>query len=155
MRDDVTSTPHATSPRPTLTVLGFDYGARRIGVAVGNTFTGDARALSVVGNGDNGVDWIRVASVVREWRPNALLVGLPLMLDGSEQATSKAARTFAGALGERYKLPVHMVDERLSSVEASHRFAARRASGQTRRKNASELDAIAAEVIVETWLSAQ
>ncbi|HEX4479620.1 MAG TPA: Holliday junction resolvase RuvX, partial [Rudaea sp.] len=49
MRDDVTSTPHATSPRPTLTVLGFDYGARRIGVAVGNTFTGDARALSVVG----------------------------------------------------------------------------------------------------------
>ncbi len=155
MRDATITMPESTPSRPTLTVLGFDYGARRIGVAVGNTFTGDARALSVVGNGDNGVDWIRVASVVREWRPNALLVGLPLMLDGSEQATSKAARTFAGALGERYKLPVHMVDERLSSVEASHRFAARRASGQTRRKNASELDAIAAEVIVETWLSAQ
>jgi putative Holliday junction resolvase len=153
MRDDVTSTPHATSPRPTLTVLGFDYGARRIGVAVGNTFTGDARALSVVGNNDNGVDWTRVASVVREWRPNALLVGLPLMLDGSEQATSRAARTFASALSERYQLPVHMVDERLSSVEASQRFADRRARGQARRKNANELDAIAAQVIVETWLT--
>jgi putative Holliday junction resolvase len=154
MRDAITM-PESHSSRPTLTVLGFDYGARRIGVAVGNTFTGDARALSVVGNGDNGVDWLRVESVVRDWRPNALLVGLPLMLDGSEQKNSKAARSFADALSERYKLPVHMVDERLSSVEASHRFAARRASGQTRRKNASELDAIAAEIIVETWLSAQ
>src|SRR5215813_7596575 len=154
MRDAITM-PEATPSRPTLTVLGFDYGARRIGVAVGNTFTGDARALSVVGNGDNGVDWPRVESVVRDWRPNALLVGLPLTLDGSEQKNSKAARSFADALGERYKLPVHMVDERLSSVEASHRFAARRASGQTRRKNASELDAIAAEIIVETWLSSQ
>jgi putative Holliday junction resolvase len=154
MRDAITM-PDSSPTRPTLTVLGFDYGARRIGVAVGNTFTGDARALSVVGNGDNGVDWPRVESVVRDWRPNALLVGLPLMLDGSEQSTSRAARTFASALGERYKLPVHMVDERLSSVEASHRFAARRASGQTRRKNANELDAIAAEVIVETWLSSQ
>lgn len=153
MRDDVSSTPHANPSRATLTVLGFDYGARRIGVAVGNTFTGDARALSVVGNNDNGVDWSRVATVVREWRPNALLVGLPLMLDGSEQATSKAARTFASALGERYQLPVHMVDERFSSVEASQRFADRRARGQTRRKNANELDAIAAQVIVETWLT--
>ncbi len=148
--------PHTSTPtdfsRPTLTVLGFDYGGRRIGVAVGNTFTGDARALSVVGNGDNGVDWPRVESVVRDWRPNALLVGLPLMLDGSEQANSRAARGFAASLLERYHLPVHMVDERLSSIEASQRFADRRARGQTRRKNASELDAIAAQVIVETWL---
>src|ERR1700761_5145376 len=81
--------------RPTLTVLGFDYGGRRIGVAVGNTFTGDARALSVIGNGDNGVDWPRVDAVIRDWRPNLLLVGLPLMLNGSEQANSRAARAFA------------------------------------------------------------
>ncbi len=109
--------------------------------------------MSVVGNGDNGVDWPRVESVVRDWRPNALLVGLPLMLDGSEQSNSRAARTFASALGQRYHLPVHLVDERLSSVEASQRFADRRARGQARRKNASELDAIAAQVIVETWLT--
>jgi putative Holliday junction resolvase len=153
MRDDAITMPDTSSSRPTLTVLGFDYGARRIGVAVGNTFTGDARALSVVGNGDNGVDWPRVASAVRDWHPNALLVGLPLMLDGSEQANSKGARQFATALGERYKLPVHLVDERLSSVEAAQRFADRRARGQTRRKNANELDAIAAQVIVETWLT--
>ena len=112
----------------------------------------ERRALSVVGNGDNGVDWPRVAAVVRDWRPNVLLVGLPLMLDGSEQANSRTARAFAAELGERYKLPVHLVDERLSSVEASQRFAERRASGQARRKNANELDAIAAQVIIETWL---
>jgi putative holliday junction resolvase len=140
------------SHRPTLTVLGFDYGARRIGVGVGNTFTGDARALSVVGNGDNGVDWPRVEAAVRDWRPNALLVGLPLMLDGSEQANSRTARAFAAELGTRFKLPVHLVDERLSSVEAASRFADRRARGQARRKNANELDAIAAQIIIETWL---
>ena len=144
--------PTTYSHRPTLTVLGFDYGGRRIGVAVGNTFTADARALSVVGNGENGVDWPRVEAAVRDWRPNALLVGLPLMLDGSEQANSRTARAFAAELGERFKLPVHLVDERLSSVEAASRFASRRASGQARRKNANELDAIAAQIIIETWL---
>jgi putative holliday junction resolvase len=144
------STSH--SLRPTLTILGFDYGARRIGVAVGNTFTGDAQALSVVGNGDNGVDWPRVDAAVRDWRPNVLLVGLPLMLDGSEQSNGRVARGFAADLGERFKLPVHLVDERLSSVEAAHRFADRRARGQARRKNANELDAIAAQIIIETWL---
>jgi putative Holliday junction resolvase len=138
--------------RPTLTILGFDYGGKRIGVAVGNTFTGDARALSIVGNGDNGVDWPRVDAIIRDWRPNLLLVGLPLMLDGSEQANSRTARAFAAELTERYKLEAHLVDERLSSVEASQRFADLRASGQARRKNAAELDAIAAQVIIETWL---
>ena len=141
--------------RPTLTVLGFDYGGRRIGVGVGNTFTGDARALSVIGNGENGVDWPRVDAVIRDWRPNLLLVGLPLMLDGSEQANSRAARAFAAELTARYKLDAQLVDERLSSVEASQRFADRRASGQARRKNAAGLDAIAAQVIIETWLRQQ
>lgn len=147
---DVSSPPDHR--RPTLTVLGFDYGGKRIGVAVGNTFTGDARALSIVGNGENGVDWPRVDAIIRDWRPNMLLVGLPLMLDGSEQANSRTARAFAAELTQRYQLEAHLVDERLSSVEASQRFADRRANGQARRKNAAELDAIAAQIIIETWL---
>jgi putative holliday junction resolvase len=135
-----------------ITVIGFDYGARRIGVAVGNRISSSARALDVVGNGANGPDWLRIAALLRDWHPDALLVGLPLMLDSSEQANSIAARAFGAALAERHKLPVILVDERLSSREASHRFAKRRADGTARRKHAAALDAVAAEVIVERWL---
>lgn len=137
---------------PALTVLGFDYGARRIGVAVGNGLTRGARALEVVANNAQGPDWPRADALLREWRPNALLVGLPLMLDGSEQRNSVAARTFAAALAERYQLPVHLVDERFSSQQAAQRFADRRERGEVRRKHAQALDAVAAEIIVESWL---
>ena len=134
------------------TVLGFDYGARRIGVAVGNRVTASARALDVVGNGANGPDWARIATLLREWRPDALLVGLPLTLDAGEQANSQNARAFADALHERHGLPVTLVDERLTSRAASDRFAERRAGGTAKRKHAAALDAIAAEIIVEQWL---
>ena len=134
------------------TVLGFDYGARRIGVAVGNRVTGGARALDIVGNGANGPDWARIAALLREWRPDALLVGLPLTLNAGEQTNSRNARAFADALHERHALPVEMVDERLTSRAASERFAERRAVGSAKRKHAAALDAIAAEIIVEQWL---
>ena len=134
------------------TVLGFDYGARRIGVAVGNALTRSARALEVVGNSDAGPDWRRLDTLLREWQPQALLVGLPLTMDGSEQANSRSARAFADALGTRYGIAAQLVDERLSSHEAARRFAERRARGESRRKHAQGLDAVAAEIIVETWL---
>lgn len=134
------------------TVLGFDYGARRIGVAVGNALSG-ARALAVVANGASGPDWPRLDGLLREWHPQALLVGLPLTMDGGEQVISRSARAFATALSERYGLPVHLIDERLSSVAAAQRFAERRASGQARRKHAELLDAVAAEIIIQTWLA--
>ena len=134
------------------TVLGFDYGARRIGVAVGNALTGSARALDVVANGGQDPDWARVDALVRAWRPQVLLVGLPLTMEGAEQKNSAAARAFATALSRRFELPAHLVDERLSSVEAAQRFAQRRAAGSAKRKHAETLDSIAAEVIVEQWL---
>lgn len=139
------------TPDSTATVLGFDYGARRIGVAVGNGLSG-ARALEVVANGAQGPDWTRVDVLVHEWHPRSLLVGLPLTLDGEEQSNSRAARAFAATLTQRYGLPAPLVDERLSSREAAHRFAQRRAAGAARRKQAATLDAIAAEVILEQWL---
>lgn len=139
------------TPRNHATVLGFDYGARRIGVAVGGALSG-ARALAVVTNGAAGPDWQRLDALQREWKPQALLIGLPLTLAGDEQANSKAARAFASSLAERYALPVQMVDERLSSHAAARRFADRRAAGRARRKHADALDAMAAEIIIETWL---
>jgi len=148
------ATPPATSSatRPDC-VLGFDYGARRIGVAVGNRFTCGARPLGIIANRDDSPDWTAIDALVAEWRPGALVVGLPLTLDGEEQATSRAARAFAAALEKRYNLAAHLADERLSSVEAGRRFAARRAAGTARRKHAAEIDAVAAEIITETWLA--
>jgi putative Holliday junction resolvase len=139
------------TPDPAATVLGFDYGARRIGVAVGSSLSG-ARALEVVTNGERGPDWPRLDALVRAWNPRTLLVGLPLTMEGEEQSNSHAARGFAAALTQRYSLPAPLVDERLSSREAAQRFARRRAAGAARRKQAAALDAIAAEIIVETWL---
>jgi len=132
--------------------MGFDYGARRIGIAVGNAITNSARALDVLANGENGPDWRRLDTLLREWQPDTLLVGLPLMLDDSEQVNSRAARAFAGELEQRYSLPVRLVDERHSSQEAAQRFAQQRAGGAAKRKHAAALDAVAAQIIVERWL---
>ena len=135
------------------TALGFDYGGRRIGVAIGNRLANNARPLAVVANNEQGPDWKQIDTLVRDWRPDLLLVGLPLMLDGAEQQMSRAARAFADALGQRSGLPVEMVDERSSSREAAQRFAARRANGTAKRKQAATLDAVAAEIIIERWLN--
>jgi putative Holliday junction resolvase len=146
------SQPSALSPRVITNVIGFDFGARRIGAAIGNVISRSARAIGVVANSEQGPDWPRLDALLREWRPDTLLVGLPLMLDDSEQRASRAARAFAGDLEQRYHVPVILVDERHSSQEAAQRFAARRAGGAARRKHAATLDAVAAEIIVERWL---
>jgi putative pre-16S rRNA nuclease len=140
-----------TSASSTASVLGFDFGTRVIGVAVGNRLTG-ARALTTVGNGDTP-DWVKLDALIGEWRPAMLIVGLPLTLQGDEQAITRAARAFGDALGERYGIGIALVDERLTSHEAGRRFAARRAAGSAKRKHATEIDAIAAEVILENWLA--
>lgn len=136
-----------------MNVLGFDYGSRLIGVAVGNRLTGTARPLGTVGNGGNGPAWERIDAWIREWQPEALVVGLPLTLEGEEQKASRAARAFANALAKRCSAPLHLVDERRSSIEAARRFAQRRAAGLAKKKHAADIDAVAAEVITETWLA--
>lgn len=141
----------ATAP---VCVLGFDVGSRRIGVAVGNTVSQTARALAVVEVADAGPDWIRIDALLREWRPDRLLVGEPLTLDGQEQPATRRARRFAQEIHARAALPVDLVDERSSSKEADRRFAQRRQAGHARRKDAAVLDALAAEIIVERWLQA-
>ena len=134
-------------------VLGFDYGARRIGVASGNRISQSARPLPVLMVKSGQPDWARVDALLSEWQPEALVVGLPLTLDGGEQAITRGARAFADALGMRSKLPVHMVDERHTSQEAARRFAAQRAAGSARRRDAENIDSLAAAVILESWLT--
>lgn len=138
---------------PGAVVLGFDYGSRRIGVAVGQRITGTATALTVLGNGSNGPDWAAIDKLLREWRPAQLLVGLPLTISGEEQPASRAARAFGRALHERFGLPVDEHDERYSSRAAEHAFSQARSRGEARRKDAALLDAQAARLIVERYLA--
>ncbi|MCW4453515.1 Holliday junction resolvase RuvX [Flavobacterium sp. MXW15] len=136
------------------TVLGFDVGSRRIGVAIGSAFGVSARAVAVVDVHGNGPDWAALDRLHKEWRPGGLVVGDPLTLEGEDQPNRKRAHAFARQLRQRYQLPVVLVDERSSSVEAARRFAVERAEGRKRRRDAANLDAVAAAVIVERWLSA-
>jgi len=143
-----------TSPPADATVLGFDVGTRRIGVAVGSALSQGARAVAVVDVHEQNIDWTAIDRLNREWRPGGMIVGDPMMLDGGDQPIRHHARSFARALSARYRLPVLMVDERSSSVEAARRFAAERAAGQRRRRDAAALDAHAAAIIIERWLHA-
>ncbi|MBS0382591.1 MAG: Holliday junction resolvase RuvX [Proteobacteria bacterium] len=134
-------------------VLGFDYGARRIGVASGNRISQSARPLPVLRVHAGEPDWTRVDALLAEWQPEALIVGLPLTLDGGEQKITRSARAFADALTQRSGLPVHLADERHTSQEAARRFASQRAAGAARRRDAANLDSLAAAVILESWLT--
>jgi putative Holliday junction resolvase len=136
------------------TVLGFDVGARRIGVAVGSAFGVGARALAVVDVHAHGPDWTALDRLRKEWRPDGLIVGDPMTLEGGDQPIRARAHAFARELTSRYRLPVVLVDERMSSIEAAQRFASDRAEGRRRRRDAEALDAVAAAVIIERWLAA-
>ncbi len=146
-------TPDAATIKRDGTVLGFDVGARRIGVAVGSGFGHGARALAVIDVHANGPDWAAIDKLRKEWGPDGLVVGDPMTLDGGDQPIRERAREFARHLRTRYSLPVVMVDERTSSIEAAQRFASDRAEGRKRRRDAAALDAVAAAVIVERWLA--
>ena len=132
-------------------VLSFDFGFRRIGIAVGQSATRTASSLQTVLNREQP-DWAAIDRVVKEWKPTLFVVGLPLDLSGEETDMSRAARQFGQALSERYGHDCVFADERLSSHAAGSRFASMRASGELRRKDAAKLDAMAAQIILENWL---
>ena len=128
------------------TLLGFDYGEKRIGVAVGQTITSTANPLSSVRVRRSIPDWTAIEVLIQTWKPDALVVGLPLNMDGTEQLTTTLARRFGNQLHGRFSLPVHTMDERLSTREARERLASR---GQLD----AEDDPVAAQVILEGWLA--
>jgi len=132
-------------------IFSFDFGFRRIGIAVGQTLTSTASALEIVSHGQKP-DWSAIDRLVKEWKPALLLVGLPLGAEGEETNMSKAARSFGAALHKRYAAEVDYIDERLTSRVAESRFAEQRAAGARRRKDSDQVDAIAAQIICENWL---
>ncbi len=137
--------------RPSGTLLAFDFGHKRIGVAVGQTLTGSANALAVVAVAAKP-DWQTIGGIIDEWKPVALVVGLPLAADGGETGMSEDARRFGRRLQGRYGIPVWYEDERLTSFSAEQRFVEARSRGGMRRKDAALKDAMAAQIILENWL---
>jgi putative Holliday junction resolvase len=134
--------------------MAFDYGSRRIGVAVGQTTTASASPAGIV-EVRTTPDWKALERCVREWSPSRLLVGLPYNMDGTDTLLTATCRAFAAELERRFGLPVELVDERLTSAAATSDLReARRSGARTRRVRPEDVDAHAARLILETWLRA-
>lgn len=143
---------HSASQKPSGTLLGFDYGAWRIGIAVGEVRIASARALTtlVAGNAHQ-IDWPAIAKLIETWQPTALVVGWPIRDDGTPYPVADYIERFARRLHGRFDLPVLLVDERLSSEEAERRLTAEKRRRQAFRKSPELLDAEAAAIILETY----
>ncbi|WP_302140054.1 Holliday junction resolvase RuvX [Halomonas alkalicola] len=133
-------------------ILGFDFGTRRIGVAVGNELLASARELDPLPARDGIPDWQQVARLVEEWRPDLFVVGLPLTAEGEEQLMSTRARKFGKRLFGHFGVPCEMVDERGSTGEA--KVIARERGHRGNYREAS-VDGISAVLIVERWFAAR
>ncbi|MDH3351129.1 MAG: Holliday junction resolvase RuvX [Gammaproteobacteria bacterium] len=134
------------------TILAFDFGLRRIGVAVGQTVTGSASPLRVLANGDKGPDFGLIARLIDEWRPSRLVVGMPLHADGTPGDMQAHVEGFVRELW-RYQLKVDMVDERYTSLEAENVLRRARANGSRGRISKEIIDSAAAVLIAERFLS--
>ena len=129
------------------TLLGFDYGSKKIGVAIGQAVTKTATPLTTLHSVKNKPDWQGISKLIDEWRPDALIVGLPYQMDDLHAENAEPCQRFARQLEGRFHLPVHMVDEKLTSREAWSRI------GGKGIRDVTQIDAMAAKLILETWFS--
>jgi putative Holliday junction resolvase len=130
------------------TLIGFDFGEKRLGVAVGETLTGLAHPVAAIAEEATGARFAAIERLVAEWRPAGFVVGLPRHPDGGGHEVARLAEKFARRLSARFGLPVAFVDETLTSAEAQARL--REAGGRARSKG--DLDAHAAAVILQSYL---
>lgn len=137
--------------KPPLTLLGFDYGTRRIGVALGQTLTNSARPLLTLESNNNKPDWDGITKIISDWQPQIVIVGLPLHMDGTEQEMTQKARRFGNQLKGRYNLSVEFADERLTSDEAEHLI--QQNTKHSTKKDKKQIDAVAAQLILQSWMS--
>ncbi len=140
------------SKRPVRCVIGFDFGLKRIGLATGQLVTGTASPLATLQAVNQSPDWGSIEKHIRQWQPDALIVGIPYLLDGSESEMTRSARNFSKKLAHRFGLPVYTVDESLSSDEAEGTL---RRHMKIAKHNKHEVDKMAAAIIVQRWLDSQ
>lgn len=136
----------AMPDKPELTVIAFDFGMKRIGVAVGQTVTGIANPLPMLPARDGIPHWDNIQKLIDNWQAEKLIVGHPINMDGSTQLVTHAAKRFSNRLRHRFSLPVELVDERLTTV------AARDWAYETKSRRHQSIDSVAAKLILEGWL---
>jgi len=139
-------------PEPAGTVLAFDFGEQRIGVAVGESLLRQSHPLTVIDAHANAERFAAIAALIAEWQPRRLVVGLPGTADGTPHALAARCTRFANQLHGRFGLPVEFADERLTSVEAERRL---RETGHTARSAKAHLDAVAAQLILQTYFDSE
>lgn len=132
------------------TALGFDFGLKRIGVAVGQTLTQSANPVAILKAGKGVPDWEKVKELIETWKVDVLIVGIPYNMDGSEQPLTHAARKFAKKLKLKSGLPVYTIDERLTTIEAKRFWFEQKF--QKNVKLPQQFDSHAAKLILEQWL---
>lgn len=133
-------------------LLGFDFGLKRIGVAVGQTVTETARPLVTLKATQGVPQWDALNKLVKTWQPDGLIIGIPLNMDGTEQPLSESARRFAHELHQRFNLPIYEMDERLSTKDARERLFAE--GGFKALKN-GQVDSVAAQLVLQNWLTSK
>ncbi|UAA39791.1 Holliday junction resolvase RuvX [Paraneptunicella aestuarii] len=133
-------------------ILGFDFGSKSIGVAIGQEVTGTASPLPALKARDGIPDWDAIAAIYDEWKPNIVVVGLPLNMDGTTQQVTFAAKKFANRLHNKFKIPVETYDERLTTTDAKARLFE---LGGYKKLEKGKIDSVSACLIIESWLEAQ
>lgn len=144
--------PKTADGRTITVVLGFDWGMKRVGVAVGNALLDDAKPLKTLLARSGTPDWSLIKKLVQEWSPQAFVVGIPTKMDGEALYTTHLAKEFCKALYAHFQLPVYSVDERLTTVEARQQLFEK---GGYRKIQSSEVDSYAAKLMIEQWFFEQ
>ena len=139
-------------PNNITTVLGIDYGLKRIGIATGQTITGSASPITTLNQINGSPDWNALEQIIAQWKPQALIVGMPYYLDGKENDMTKIVEAFCLELEQRFPLPVFKINEALSSYEAEEMLKKNTKIG---KHNKHEIDKMAAAIIVQNWLDQQ
>jgi len=134
-------------------ILGIDFGQKRIGLAVGQTLTRIANPLSTVKN--DGAFWHTLQTQIKEWNIEQIIIGLPLQMSGEEQEITRQVKNFSKKIKRETQLPVHYVDERLTSFEAERQFKDSRQANLSKAKDKAQIDAMAAQIILQSWLDQQ
>lgn len=132
-------------------LMSFDFGKKRIGVAVGQMVTQTARPLTTLQAKDGAPDWNEVTALMKKWNPDAIVVGIPLNMDGTDQPITESAREFANTLKDKYNLPVYGMDERLTTKDAREQLFN---AGGYKALQEGQVDQVAAQLILQNWFAA-
>lgn len=129
-------------------LIGFDFGMKRIGVAIGQTITQTARPLDTIQAKQGVPNWGAIEKVIEKWLPDAIVVGIPLNMNGTTQTITSTAKDFAANLRKRFKLPVYEMDERLTTKAAREQLFSK---GGYKALQDGQVDRVAAQLILENW----